>query len=85
MMPVIAGLITYPQDIIKTRLQLERHARPSGLDGGFMRAKRAIVAAHGYRGLLRGMAPCLLRAVPVNAAGFLAYEQAADCLRLQQL
>lgn len=41
---------------------------------GLLDALRVIVAAEGVAGLYRGLTPALLRAIPTNAAVFLAYE-----------
>lgn len=39
----------------------------------------------GWRGLWRGFAPCAIRALPTNAAGFLGYESAAAVMRKWEL
>lgn len=75
--------VTYPQDIIKTTLQLSRGGMPSSpsaafkpilMDGGFINCGRAIVAEHGVPGLFRGITPCVARSMPVNGIGFMVYE-----------
>merc|ERR1740131_786135 len=63
---VASWLLTYPVDVIKTRLQCDS----AGQYTGFLQCARASVAAHGYSSLTRGLAPTLLRAFPTNAATF---------------
>ena len=80
----IAGMVgwfaTYPQDIVKTKLQIKR-TPASAVDGGIWDCTKEIYQSGGIRAFFRGMAPCLLRALPVNGFGFLAYEQAANFMR----
>lgn len=45
---------------------------------------RQNVRAHGWRSLWKGFGPCVSRAFPANAAGFLAYEIAAKLIRERQ-
>lgn len=40
----------------------------------FASVARQIHAQEGYRGFIRGLGPCLLRAFPVNASAFFVYE-----------
>jgi solute carrier family 25 carnitine/acylcarnitine transporter 20/29 len=75
---VFGWAITYPQDIVKSRLQV---AKPGTFyrhriipDGGFLHCFRHTVKAEGYAGLFKGIGPCLIRAFPVNAASFYGYE-----------
>jgi solute carrier family 25 (mitochondrial carnitine/acylcarnitine transporter), member 20/29 len=63
-------LPSYPWDIIKTRMQAERIDWPSSM---FQIAKQ-IHAESGINGFFKGLSPCLMRALPVNAAVFLGFE-----------
>ncbi|EMD42151.1 hypothetical protein CERSUDRAFT_42234, partial [Gelatoporia subvermispora B] len=60
-----------PADNIKNRMMATPHtqSRPS-----FMATARSIYAAHGAPGFFRGLAPCILRAFPVNASALFVYE-----------
>lgn len=77
---ITGWFLTYPPDVVKTRVQLST-SQSSSFDGGFWRYGREIWAKEGYRAFFRGVTPCLLRALPVNGFGFLAYEQAAGWFR----
>ena len=69
----IAGMIgwfaTYPQDIVKTNIQLKRDMKTTS----FWKTAIEAVKKDGACSVFRGLAPCLLRAFPVNGA-FAAYE-----------
>ncbi|KAL0104139.1 hypothetical protein PUN28_017091 [Cardiocondyla obscurior] len=59
-------VISYPLDVIKSRLQAESSNRYSGALDCF----RKSVRAEGYRCLYRGLNSTILRAFPTNAATF---------------
>ncbi|KAI4460550.1 mitochondrial basic amino acids transporter-related [Holotrichia oblita] len=66
---VVSWLISYPVDIIKSRMQMD------GMNGSRMYKNgldcvRKGVAVEGYSFLFRGLAPTLVRAFPVNASCF---------------
>ncbi|XP_063595922.1 mitochondrial basic amino acids transporter-like [Penaeus indicus] len=66
---VASWMITYPIDVVKTRLQCD------GIGGinkykGILDCVKVGIAEEGLSSLTRGLAPTLLRAFPVNAATF---------------
>jgi len=63
----------YPLDLIKNRIMTAPDTQPPIYRNGWHCARR-IYAAQGVRGFFVGLSPCLLRAVPANAAAFAAYE-----------
>jgi solute carrier family 25 carnitine/acylcarnitine transporter 20/29 len=65
---VSAWLPCYPQDVIKSVIQ----SSPQRLSIG--EAARSIYSQGGWRGFWRGFTPTMARAVPANAATFMAYE-----------
>lgn len=67
-------LTSYPQDIIKSRLQ----SNPKKLS--VTETIQKIYRQGGLRGFLRGLAPTLLRSFPANAATFIGYETAMKFL-----
>lgn len=74
-----AWLWSYPQDVIKSRIQIQRVDRPSRypsrfFDGGMISCARSIYKSKGWKGFTVGFGPCAARALPANAAGFLTYE-----------
>ena len=68
--------LTFPVDVIKTRIQTDLTGRyKSALD-----CIRATYAEGGLASFYRGFTPCLLRSMPVNAITFVAFEQAMKAL-----
>ena len=63
----VAWAVGYPADLIKTRIQ-------AGASTGIWNTGRGIVEEHGWRGLYRGFAMKLVRAIPASMIGFGTYE-----------
>lgn len=63
----VAWAVGYPADLIKTRIQ-------AGASTGIWNTTRGIVEEHGWRGLYRGFAMKLVRAIPASMIGFGTYE-----------
>ena len=57
---MITWLITYPIDVIKTRVQSGK--------------SKCIISAYKQKNLFKGLYICVLRAYPVNAVGLYSYE-----------
>lgn len=72
----IAGMAswasTYPQDVIKTRLQSQR---TQGQYKGFWECGRVVVKEGGWAALFVGLQPCLQRAFLTNAVALYVYEK----------
>lgn len=63
--------LTYPLDLIRTRLSLQVHVRHyTGIADAF----RKIVAAEGPRGLFRGVGAAFTSVAPFSALNFTCYE-----------
>lgn len=73
----VCWTVSYPQDVVKSRLQLAAKVYPKHRwipDGGFLNCGRSIIRQEGASALWTGFTPCLVRAFPVCAASFIAYE-----------
>ena len=68
--------ISYPMDIVKTRLQ----TAPAGRYSGILDCAKQLFQAKGPKAFYRGFAPCFLRAFPANAITFLTYEYVVNLL-----
>jgi solute carrier family 25 carnitine/acylcarnitine transporter 20/29 len=74
---VLAWLVTYPFDVIKTHIQtgpLEHASKGTWAVG------RELVHTHGWKYMFRGLGVCLFTAVPVNAVIFPTYEYVLELL-----
>ncbi|KAL8276266.1 hypothetical protein RQP46_011340 [Phenoliferia psychrophenolica] len=75
---MIASVATYPHEVLRTRLQIQKHAPANVGDPrafeGFAATFRRIVREEGPKGLYRGMGVNLLRTVPASAMTILTYE-----------
>ncbi|ORX69420.1 mitochondrial carrier [Linderina pennispora] len=76
---IAAWLAAYPQDIIKSRMQMDyKHKSTSAA----VSALRNEIKGGNWRILFRGFGPTILRAFPANAATFVAYEWTIKTLNL---
>lgn len=71
-------LSIYPIDVIKSTIQSDHTDPKQRKYHGMLDASRKIMVEHGAPGFFRGIAPCLARAIPANAATFVAYEKVMD-------
>jgi solute carrier family 25 carnitine/acylcarnitine transporter 20/29 len=79
---MMAWVASYPQDVIKSRIQIQPHDQPRRypihpvlrFDGGAVACARSIWKEKRWRGFFIGFGPCVARALPANAVGFLTYE-----------
>jgi len=80
---ILGWLGTFPFDVLKTRMQvqtqtqnLDAHQRAARArtTSSSCRAARELYAEAGARGFWRGLAPTIVRAVPVNMAVFGTFE-----------
>ncbi|KAJ1673378.1 Mitochondrial carrier protein ymc2 [Spiromyces aspiralis] len=71
---------TYPVDIVKSKIQTDGFAGSAQKYRGTLDCVRKIMATEGIPGFFRGIAPCLLRAAPANAATFVGFEMAMRAL-----
>jgi hypothetical protein len=75
----VASLITYPHEVIRTRL---RQPTINGIQKytGLMQTLKLVVAEEGVKALYGGLTPHMLRVVPNAACMFLIYEVVASKL-----
>lgn len=85
-------LASYPQDVIKSRLQTQSVFAPASShyasrfgDGGFFVCAKQLTDSGGWRALWRGFGTCAVRAVWANAFGFICYETALHALRQNEI
>ncbi|RLW02410.1 hypothetical protein DV515_00007116, partial [Chloebia gouldiae] len=68
---MVATIVTYPTDVIKTRLIVQNRLEPSYQ--GIFHAFYKIYHQEGLRALYRGVSPAILGAVPFSAGSFFVY------------
>lgn len=70
--------LTFPVDLVKSRMQADSIQKPRY--SGFVNCVKVTYHDVGLRGFYRGIVPCLVRAFPVNAASFMAFEYGKEWL-----
>ncbi|OLL27094.1 putative mitochondrial carrier [Neolecta irregularis DAH-3] len=73
-------LSCYPIDVVKSKLQTDSLVKADQRYKSSIGCFRHIIQIHGVPGLFRGLTPTLLRAAPVSAATFMAFEAAMRVL-----
>lgn len=68
---ILSWALSYPIDVIKTRIQ----ADTTGKYRGMLHATRESVRVHGWSILFKGFSACMYRAFIVNAVTFAAFEE----------
>ncbi|KFZ59544.1 Solute carrier family 25 member 43, partial [Podiceps cristatus] len=68
---MVATIVTYPTDVIKTRLIVQNRLEPSY--EGILHAFYKIYHQEGLLALYRGVSPAILGAVPFSAGSFFVY------------
>ncbi|KAL3125926.1 hypothetical protein niasHT_009455 [Heterodera trifolii] len=81
-----AKTITYPFDLVRHRLQVNRHIRKDTFgqttsDGGMLRTFVGIVKRETVFGLFKGLSPAVLKAAVQSSLSFFFYELICDFLR----
>ncbi|KAJ1303145.1 hypothetical protein OPQ81_011346 [Rhizoctonia solani] len=74
-----ASIATYPHEVIRTRLQIQRNPQSGALTDartyrGFMQTTIRVVRREGWRGLYKGLSINLIRTVPNAAVTLVTYE-----------
>jgi solute carrier family 25 folate transporter 32 len=77
---MVASIATYPHEVVRTRLQIQRRelaagtSSPGTVHPGVVQTVRNILTREGWRGLYKGLSVNLLRTVPNSAVTMLTYE-----------
>ena len=72
-------LTIYPIDSIKSKLQTDGFGKDAKYKG-IIDCAKITMRTEGVAGFFRGFAPCMIRAAPVNAGTFFAFEMAMRVL-----
>ncbi|RIA80773.1 mitochondrial carrier domain-containing protein [Glomus cerebriforme] len=66
----------YPIDVIKSKIQTDCFLKEKRKYSSAFDCAKQTFAKEGIKGFFRGFGPCMLRAGPVNASSFVAFEMA---------
>jgi solute carrier family 25 (mitochondrial folate transporter), member 32 len=77
---IFAGCITYPYQVLRTRLQLQAYNADAAIYRGVWDATRQIWVQEGISGFYKGLGPSLLRVLPSTWVVFLVYENTKTAL-----
>lgn len=80
----IAGFVTYPLQVIKTRLQDKSNYYHQERYYGFLDATRKIYRNEGYKAFFRGIVPHVLKVSPNGAIVFMLNEQILKVLYIAE-
>jgi len=69
----------FPIDVIKTKIQTDSFSEPKFKS--MMDCIRQTYSRQGFKGFWGGLAPCMLRSVPVNSGTFITYEATLGLLK----
>lgn len=74
-----ASIATYPHEVIRTRLQIQRNPHSGALTDtrtyrGFIHTTARVVRREGWKGLYKGLSINLVRTVPNSAVTLVTYE-----------
>ncbi|KAJ3128661.1 hypothetical protein HK098_003868 [Nowakowskiella sp. JEL0407] len=71
---MIAGVVTYPHEVIRTRLQTQIYGVSKQRYSGIIQTANIILSEGGVKGMYRGLGTNLIRTVPSSAVTLLSYE-----------
>lgn len=74
-------VLCYPLDIVKSAIQTDSiYPAQRRYKGGIVATARQLFAEGGVKRFTAGLAPCLMRSFPANAAGFAVYESVKSAM-----
>jgi hypothetical protein len=73
---IVSSLVTFPADVVRRRMQMQglHHKHAGVVKRGAIAETQHILRTEGIQGLYRGIAPELLKVVPMVGVTFLTYE-----------
>jgi solute carrier family 25 folate transporter 32 len=82
---MVASVVTYPHEVVRTRMQTDTHRSSSSSTGmkvsakkakygGIIQSSKTILREEGFSGFYKGLATNLIRTVPAAAVSLLLYE-----------
>ena len=82
---IVAHALTYPNDVIRRRLQLQGVNGRAAEYSGWLDCMRQVVRREGVGALYRGLGVTILRSIPNTGIQFMVYEACKDLLVYMEL
>ena len=77
----IATTITYPSQVLRSRLQQNTMGSRAGMYQGTLNALHQTLRNEGVKAFYKGFVPSILRVLPSSAITFAVYEKTLQALR----
>ena len=76
---VISAVMIFPMDVVKSIIQANTDKNPKY--DNVISTVKAIKREIGYKGFFKGITPCIVRSLPINAIAYITFEKSSNYLK----